>query len=151
MAEKIAACREKPPVAMVSDSRAALKHARAAVVSSGTATVEAALAGCPCIAVYRLSPLSYAAARKLVKVPFAAMPNLIAGEQVVPELLQNDFTPEDVSRHLVAMVDDSHAREKTLAGLARVRSALAARSDGQTAVERAAEAILATIPASVAS
>ena len=76
------------PVKMVEDARAASVHARASVVASGTATVEAALIGNPFVVVYRVSPLTYEIARRVVKVPFVAMANLIAGKMVVPELIQ---------------------------------------------------------------
>jgi len=65
-------------VRLVSDARAALHHARASVVASGTATVEAALIGNPFVAVYRVSPVTYAIAKRVVKVPHVAMANLIA-------------------------------------------------------------------------
>src|SRR5262249_41006741 len=67
-------------------ARAALLHSRAAVVASGTATVEAALSNCPFVCVYKLSPLTYRIAKRMVKVPYACMVNLILGRQVVPEL-----------------------------------------------------------------
>ncbi|HEY0796381.1 MAG TPA: lipid-A-disaccharide synthase, partial [Acidisarcina sp.] len=79
-------------ITLVNDARAALHHARASIVASGTATVEAAIIGNPFIVVYRLSRLSYAVARRVVKVPFVAMVNLVAGREVVPELIQDNFT-----------------------------------------------------------
>jgi lipid-A-disaccharide synthase len=72
----------------VEDARAALHHARVSVVASGTATVEAALIGNPFVVVYRVSPLTYAIAKRVVTVPHVAMANLIAGNRVVPELIQ---------------------------------------------------------------
>ena len=70
------------------DARAALLHARASVVASGTATVEAALIGNPFVVVYRVSPLTYAIAKRVVTVPHVAMANLIAGKEWFPELIQ---------------------------------------------------------------
>ena len=81
-------------IRLVDDARAALFHARASVVASGTATVEAALIGNPFVVVYRVSPLTYAIAKRVVKVPHVAMANLIAGKRVVPELIQHDFTAQ---------------------------------------------------------
>ena len=75
------------PIHIVSDARSVLHHARASVVASGTATVEAALIGNPFVAVYRLSRFSYAVASRLVSLPHVAMPNLIAGRRIVPELI----------------------------------------------------------------
>ena len=87
-------------VRLVNDARAALFHARASVVASGTATVEAALIGNPFVVVYRVSPVTYAIARRVVKVPHVAMANLIAGKRVVPELIQHDFTAANIVQQL---------------------------------------------------
>ena len=129
-------------VAISHDSRATLLHARAAVVASGTATVEAALMNCPLVAVYRLSPLTFHLARRMVKVAFVAMPNLIAKKQVVPELLQSEFTAENIVSQLEAILADGPAREKMLDGLGRVRAALRPEAGRSSAVERAAAAVL---------
>src|SRR5260370_20445037 len=102
----------------VKNAAAALLHSRAAAVTSGTATVEAALMGTPFVTVYRLSPLTFFAAKRLVKVPYVAMPNLIAGRQIIPELLQNDFTPENVVKHLKQIISDGEPREQMLAAVA---------------------------------
>ena len=110
---------------LVHDARAALFHARGSVVASGTATVEAALAGNPFVVVYRLSKLSYAIARRFVSVPHVAMANLIAGRRVVPELIQNEFTAANVVRALTPLLADGPVREETMAGLREVRERLA--------------------------
>src|SRR5258708_9186568 len=68
---------------LVSDAFASMKHARAGIVASGTATVEAALSGTPFVVVYRVSPLTWQLGHRLLKVPFVAMPNLIAAKQIV--------------------------------------------------------------------
>ena len=84
-------------VAVVHDrTHAALSAATAAIVASGTATVEAALLGAPMVVVYRLSPWTYRLGRRFVRVPYYAMVNLIGGRRVVPELIQSDFTAERV-------------------------------------------------------
>jgi len=128
----------------VSNAAAALLHSRAATVTSGTATVEAALMGTPFVVVYRLSPLTFFAAKRLVKVPHVAMPNLIAGRQIVPELLQEEFTAENVVKHLQPLIDDGEPRRQMLANLAGVQAAL--RRKGQRpAIERAADAIMRSI------
>ncbi|HLQ49899.1 MAG TPA: lipid-A-disaccharide synthase [Terriglobales bacterium] len=128
----------------VRNAAAALLHSRAAVVTSGTATVEAALTGVPFIAVYRLSALTFFAAKQLVKVPYVAMPNLIAGRQIVPELLQDDFTAENVARHLQQILEDGEPRSKILAGLAEVQARLH-REGERPAVECAADAIMKSL------
>src|SRR5205085_12274247 len=74
-----------------------LAAADGSFVTSGTATLESALAGCPMVVAYRMSRLSYAIARRLVTVPFIAMPNLLLNREVVTELVQDDATPEHIS------------------------------------------------------
>jgi lipid-A-disaccharide synthase len=109
---------------VVPDARAVLHHARASVVASGTATVEAALIGNPFLAVYRLSNMSYAVASRLVQLPHVAMVNLIANQRVVPELIQQDFTVDNVVRHLEPLLRDEAARATMQSHLAGVRAAL---------------------------
>ncbi len=131
-------------VGLLESAPAALKMARAAVVASGTATVEAAIANTPFVMVYRVSPLTWLLGRRLVKVPHFAMVNLIAGREVVPELVQKDFTAENVVARLQEIIPDGAVRERMLAGLAEVREKLRAGSE-RPAAERAAEAVLSTI------
>jgi lipid-A-disaccharide synthase len=76
------------------------------VVASGTATVEAALAGVPTVIVYRVSSLTFALARRLVRVEHVGMANLLAGERVFPELLQDDFTPERLAHEVLGLIQD---------------------------------------------
>jgi lipid-A-disaccharide synthase len=109
------------PVRMVEDALATLLHARASVVASGTATVEAALIGNPFVVVYRVSPLTYQIARRVVKVPFVAMANLIAGKMVVPELIQASFTAASIVRQIEPLLPDGPVRESMMKELANVR------------------------------
>jgi lipid-A-disaccharide synthase len=131
------------PVKMVDDARAALLHARASVVASGTATVEAALIGNPFVVVYRVSPLTYEIARRVVKVPFVAMANLIAGKLVVPELIQTAFTAANIVRQIEPLLPDGTLRESMMKELARIRGLLTPRPTGvgqevETAISRVA-------------
>jgi lipid-A-disaccharide synthase len=112
----------RPKIAVTHDARAALHHARASIVASGTATVEAALIGNPFVVVYRMSPVSYVVARRVVDVPHVAMVNLIAEKRIVPELIQGDFNAENVVSHLRPLLEDETAR-------ARMQSSLHAISD----------------------
>jgi lipid-A-disaccharide synthase len=112
------------PIHVVEDARAALFHARASVVASGTATVEAALIGNPFIAVYRLSNFSYAIASRLVDLPHVAMVNLIAGDRIVPELIQDDFTAENIVRTLQPLLEETGYRSQMIEELASIRTAL---------------------------
>jgi lipid-A-disaccharide synthase len=115
---------EGPRITLVNDARAALHHARASVVASGTATVEAALIGNPFIVVYRVSKVTYSVARRVVKVPYVAMVNLIAGREVVPELIQDDFTAANVVSHLQNLLCDEAVRSRIQADLAKVGASL---------------------------
>jgi lipid-A-disaccharide synthase len=130
---------------LVSDAASFLKFSRAAVVASGTATVQAALAGTPFVIVYRVSPLTWRLGRGLLKVPFVGMPNLILGRKAVPELLQHDFTPENVARELRPLLEDGPARERMVQDLQEVRQRLLAGSNSLPAAERAAEAVVRTL------
>jgi lipid-A-disaccharide synthase len=127
-------------------ARAALKHARAAAVASGTATVEAALMNTPFVMVYRVTPLSWALGRKLVNVSNFAMANLIAGRRVVPELVQHDFTAARLAEELNRIIPEGEPRRAMLEGLDDIRNRLRASSAGpETAADRAARAVLATL------
>jgi lipid-A-disaccharide synthase len=119
----------------------ALAAADAAIVSSGTATVEAALLDVPMVVVYRVTPLTALLARPLVRTPFFSMVNLIAGRRVVPELVQDDFTPDRVSAEVVRLLREPAARDTLRSGLADVRRHLGPPG----AVERAADAILSVL------
>jgi lipid-A-disaccharide synthase len=105
-------------------THALLSAASAGIVASGTATVEAALMDLPMVVVYRLSPLTYAIGRPFVSVPHYAMANLIAGYEVVKELIQNDFRPEAVAREVLALLEDPGRRDRVLEGLGQVRARL---------------------------
>ena len=128
---------------LTADARAALLHSRVALVASGTATVEAALVGNPFVVVYRVSPLSYAIGRRLVKVKNFGMVNLIAGREIVPELIQDNFTVDNVVRELSRLIPDGEDRAGMIHNLAAVGKMLreVSNQEGQTAVARAAKAI----------
>jgi lipid-A-disaccharide synthase len=112
------------PLRFVNDARAALFHARASVVASGTATVEAALIGNPFVVVYRVSPLTYAIAKRVVKVAHVAMANLIAGRRLIPELIQDDFTAAKIVQQIEPLLPDGPARESMMEGLKSIRRVL---------------------------
>ena len=108
------------------------------VTASGTATVQAALHERPMVVVYRVSPLTYQLGRFFVKVDTFAMPNLVAGHRIVPELIQDDFTPGRVAEEAVGLLTDAARREQTSEALRRVRAQLGAPG----ASARAAAAVL---------
>jgi len=113
----------------------ALAAADCAIVASGTATIEAALLGTPMVVVYRVSPSSAFVLRRMVRSPFIAMVNLIAGRRVVPELIQDQFTPAAVEQEVRCLLESDSAREEMKAGLAEVRAKLGPAG----AIERAAD------------
>jgi lipid-A-disaccharide synthase len=116
----------------------ALASADAAIVSSGTATVETALLDVPMVVVYRVTALTALLAKPLVRTPFFSMVNLIAGKRVVSELIQSDFTPARVSNEVLRLLREPAARAAMRAHLAEVRDRLGPPG----AVDRAADAIL---------
>jgi lipid-A-disaccharide synthase len=110
---------------LVRDARYdALAACDAAVVASGTATVETALLGVPMVIVYRMNALTFALARLISDVPHIGMPNLIAGEAIAPELVQRQCTPEGIARELRRILTDPRAAEAMRRALAGVRSRL---------------------------
>jgi lipid-A-disaccharide synthase len=108
------------------------------ITASGTATVQTALHERPMVVVYRLSPLTYRLGKPFVKVDTYAMVNLIAGSRVVPELIQDDFTPQRVADETVALLTDPERHRTTRNALRVVRERLGASG----ASARAAAAIL---------
>jgi len=132
-----------PPVTFTREARATLLHARAAAVSSGTATLEASLIGTPFVMVYGVAPLTWKVGRRLVKVDRFAMVNLIAERDVVPELVQTDFTPQRVAAELRRIIPDGEARMRMLEGFGEVRRKLEPREKNGSASDRAAQIVLA--------
>jgi lipid-A-disaccharide synthase len=109
------------------------------ITASGTATVQAAIHERPMVVVYRVSPLTYAIGRRFVHLDTFAMVNLVAGERVVPELIQDAFTPAAVAAEALRLLPDGEARDRALRGVRAVRAKLG----GPGASRRAAEAVLA--------
>jgi lipid-A-disaccharide synthase len=132
-------------ISLVDDARAALFHARTSVVASGTATVEAALIGTPFVVVYRVSPVTYAIAKRMVKVDHVAMVNLIAGKRVVPELIQSDFKADNIVEEIERLLPDGTPRQSMMKELARIR-VLLAKPSHVGAIDRVAEITMGMIP-----
>jgi len=117
-----------------------LSHATAAVVTSGTATLETALFNVPQIVVYRASWISYQIAKRLIRVPYISLPNLIADRQVVRELIQDDFSSVNLKEELNRLVSDADYRTNMQDGYTQIRS----RIGEYAASERTAQLILAS-------
>jgi len=135
-------------VTLVPESLPALWHSRAGIIASGTATVEAAMMGTPFVMVYCVSFLTYLLGKPRVRVPHFAMVNLIAGEQIVPELVQHDYTAANVVTKMAEILVDGPARTRMIEGFLRVRAKLRAPTSAgggppQHPAERAAGIILA--------
>jgi lipid-A-disaccharide synthase len=126
---------------LVPEALPALYHSRVAIVASGTATVEAAIMGTPFVMVYRVSPLTYALGKPRVKVPHFAMVNLIAEEEIVPELVQHKFTVENIVMEMNKIIPDGEPRARMIEQLAVVKTRLKQGSGRAHPSERAAEII----------
>jgi lipid-A-disaccharide synthase len=107
------------------DKFRAFKLARAALAASGTVTLELALAGTPMVVAYRVEALVAPALRLMIHAPSAVLTNLVLGERLIPEFLQEQCTPDNLAPALAALIDDGPLRTRQLAALARVPSRLA--------------------------
>jgi lipid-A-disaccharide synthase len=147
---------------LVPEASEALFHARASVVASGTATVLAAIVGNPFVVVYRVSPITFALAKKLVEYPEelnakpdlhgnlpVSMVNLIAQRRLIPELLQGDFTAANVASALAPLLADGPERERQMRGLAEVRHRIQPANDSPSGspIARVADAVVRLIAA----
>jgi len=127
------------------EKRAAFRIARAALAASGTVTLELALAGVPMVAAYRVGAFEAAIARRLIRVSSVILANLVLGENVVPELLQDDCTPERLAAALIPLLADTPARRRQCEAFARLDTIMQIGALDPDA--RAAEIVLATMQA----
>jgi lipid-A-disaccharide synthase len=121
--EHLLALRSPQPVTIVRDARAALAAADVAAIASGTAVLEAALVGTPTVVLYVLSDAQAKIARRVYTGTYIALPNLVTGEPVVPELLQENATPDALAAALLTLLADARTQ---LDAYVRVRAALGA-------------------------
>lgn len=118
-------------------TRNILATADAAWIASGTATLEAALLGCPMVVVYRTSSLTYHAARAVIRIPHIGLVNVVAGKEICPERIQADATPERLESDLLPLLSETPERQAMKQALAEV----AARLGDGSAGKRAADAV----------
>jgi lipid-A-disaccharide synthase len=128
--------RELPITILFGHARLALHACDAALVKSGTATLEAALARCPMVVTYRVTPLTFWLARRKALMPYVALPNILAGEYIVPELLQEEATAGNLAQALGNWLDNKTARERLRRRFASLHESLAKGHD-----ERVAQAL----------
>ena len=129
--------RELPITMQFGHARLALHAADVALVASGTATLEAALARVPMVVMYRLSPLTYRWVKRKLTLPYVSLPNILAGEFIVPELIQDDATPANLAQALGNWLDNKNARKGVRERFARLHAELAAGHE-----ERVVEALM---------
>ncbi len=120
-----------------------MQRAEVGVVASGTATLEAACFGLPYLLVYKVNPITYIAAKTVVRIKHIGIVNVLAGETVIKEMVQGKFVPETLSKEVVGLLQDRVARE---ALIARLGAVVATLGEGG-AYGRAAEAVLAQLGA----
>ena len=113
-----------------------LHHARAAVVTSGTATLETALFEVPQIVTYRMSPITYQIARRVIRVPYISLVNLIANRAVVPELIQRDFNAERITELLPTLAESSPARDQQVVDYRAIKEQLGEHDTSATVARR---------------
>ncbi|QJW91299.1 lipid-A-disaccharide synthase [Spirosoma taeanense] len=129
-----------PHVRRVTDAAYDLLHvATAALVTSGTATLETALLNIPQVVCYKTTTISYAIAKNLIAVPFISLVNLIAGREVVKELIQSDLTPDQIATELQAVLSEGPWRAAQLAGYAEVQQKMGEPGASQRAGKRMVE------------
>ena len=129
----------RPPAVVESRTDDVLSSSDVVVTASGTATVQAALHERPMVIVYKVSPLTYRIGRHFLHVDTFGMVNLVAGESIVPELIQERCTPEAIADEVLGYLTDADRAQRTRATLRAVRARLGASG----ASRRAAEAVLA--------
>ncbi|HVS01614.1 MAG TPA: lipid-A-disaccharide synthase [Thermoanaerobaculia bacterium] len=129
---------------------AAVADSHLALCASGTATLEVGLLGTPMVVLYRVQPWTYRLARLLVKLPAFSLVNLVLGERVVPELLQEEVEPERVAAEALALLRDRQRRERLRAGLAGLRQRLGEGGASERAAREVA-AVLGCAPLELAA
>jgi len=125
-----------------SASLSVLRAADAALCKSGTTTLEAAIAGCPLVVAYRTGRVSFALAKRVVKVSHIGLVNVVAGREVAREFIQDDIVPERMADAMVSLLEpESRQRQEVLAGLAEVRGKLGSPGAAERVARIASELV----------
>lgn len=132
--------RELPLTLLFGHSHEALAAADVALVASGTATLEAALFKTPLVITYRQSPVTWALMRRMLYLPYIGLPNILAGEPLVPEFVQERATPGALAEALIALLGDAAARCRQVERFREIHGVLR-----QNAAQKAADAVLAVM------
>jgi lipid-A-disaccharide synthase len=125
------------------EKQAALRNARAALAKSGTTTLELAVAGVPMVATYKVAALEAMIIRRLVRVPSYILANLVIGENVVPEIVQEDCTPGQLADALAPLIGDTPQRRRQVDAFAKLDTIMEIGSRAPAA--RAAEIVLGSV------
>jgi lipid-A-disaccharide synthase len=135
---------EVPPRIVVSDENklSAFRTARAALAKSGTVTLELALASVPMVTVYKVTPVEAFIARRVIQTSSIILPNIVLGDNVIPEFLQDDFTPEKLAPALREVLADTPVRQRQIEAFKRLEGIMS--TGGMRPSERAAEVVIET-------
>jgi lipid-A-disaccharide synthase len=120
-------------------SHSVLAHANVSIVKSGSTTIEAAYFGNPFVVYYKVAPLSYHIGKRVIKVPFIAMPNLLVNERAVPELIQHEANPEQIAAQVFPLLTVPAEIEAARAKLKKVRAQLGEHGAAKRVAEMARE------------
>jgi lipid-A-disaccharide synthase len=131
----------RPITIVMDDTYNAVRYARAAIVASGTATLETALLGTPEVIVYRISPASWMVGQVLLKARFYGIVNIILGEEIVPELFQDRMTPESVSKAALRLMDDVWVQSRIRGNYEKLRRQLGSGRVAERVVEAVAKLV----------
>lgn len=124
------------------DTRNLMRHSNLVITASGTATLETAIAGTPMVVIYKLHPLSFQIGKRLIKLKNIALANVVAGERVVPELIQGDATPENIAAEAMNILQNPARQAEIREKLKKTRVKLGDPGASERAAELAVEMIM---------
>nr|WP_143083732.1 lipid-A-disaccharide synthase [Neptunomonas qingdaonensis] len=125
---------------LLNQSRETMAAADAILIASGTATLEATLLRKPMVVAYKMSPLTYAIYSRMIKTPYVSLPNILAGEKLVPEILQNDVTPQRLASEMEKALEDTAYQSHLNVRFSEINKTIQLDAD-----ERAADAVISLL------